>query len=590
MTRTLWLLAALAAGPAWADDASNLAPALSVLPGTTLFVDVLDPLSDRIAYTGTSPIEVFRPDGSFLGNFNTGDTIVPDQRGAYRVELARRLSNWSIEIAGRTGGRVWSTDWRIESKSFTEANAIDTSFYALVPGGGANRDGIVEARMAGLGGYVFRVVAAQAGQPGARVRSVPDVGQVFGGGVPLYLEPPEASLGGVITPALTEQSVVYEQADCATVLPGRWGVSVPFTSNVEGRWHLICDGDADGIPDASSDADVHLVGRADAGPNTITWDGRTRDGAPVGAGTLSCELWLTSGELHLVTKDVETLHPGMRFIDHDASTGLPMFWNDTAVQGNAVNMPAGGSPLEASGPDGVFASAGATAIVPNANARAWGNFSAQSKGAGAWLDTWTALETAVATFALEVADPKADGDGDTLVDIEERCVFGTDPTKPDTDDDGASDAIEVGVSPSDPLVADSDGDCLLDGLELNDDGTSPDTDQDGVPDVLDDDDDGDSVPTCDELVDGVANDLDGDGLPNHRDQDSDGDQYSDGLERGGDVDADGQADFLDADTVGVGQTYGEGWFGGGCGCNGSGAPIGWLAVLTGLFAVSRRRS
>jgi len=160
--------------------------------------------------------------------------------------------------------------------------------------------------------------------------------------------------------------------------------------------------------------------------------------------------------------------------------------------------------------------------------------------------------------------PAGDPDGDGLIN-ELEVEAGTDPLDPDTDDDGAVDGVEVLVAGSNPLVQDTDGGGALDGAEIvggtdpldpyDDDetgvdtdgdgladaleeslGTDPeradtdgdglldrdelgDTDGDGIIDALEPDDDGDGVPTADEL----GLDTDGDRLPDHRDDDDDGD-------------------------------------------------------------------
>jgi len=136
----------------------------------------------------------------------------------------------------------------------------------------------------------------------------------------------------------------------------------------------------------------------------------------------------------------------------------------------------------------------------------------------------------------------SDTDDDGALDGVEVLVHGTDPLDPDTDGGGALDGAEVvgGTNPLDPYDddetgVDTDGDGLPDAMEetLGTDPTSADTDGDGlsdreeigdtdgdgVIDALEPDDDGDGVPTEDEL----GRDTDGDGLPDHRDADDDGD-------------------------------------------------------------------
>jgi hypothetical protein len=122
----------------------------------------------------------------------------------------------------------------------------------------------------------------------------------------------------------------------------------------------------------------------------------------------------------------------------------------------------------------------------------------------------------------------------------------------DTDGDGLNDEEEIslGTDPEDP---DSDGDGLSDGFEMPD--STTDTDGDGIIDALDDDDDGDGIPTLTEIGDfdqstgvGSVPDTDGDGTPDHHDLDSDGDGYSDEIEGSVDTDEDGNPDYVDLDS------------------------------------------
>jgi uncharacterized repeat protein (TIGR01451 family) len=82
----------------------------------------------------------------------------------------------------------------------------------------------------------------------------------------------------------------------------------------------------------------------------------------------------------------------------------------------------------------------------------------------------------------------------------------------DSDGDGILDGAEIGPDPANPVDTDSDG--IPDYLEPN----NVDTDGDGVANHADSDDDGDGIPTSDELGGGGAlnpADSDGDGIPDY---------------------------------------------------------------------------
>lgn len=125
----------------------------------------------------------------------------------------------------------------------------------------------------------------------------------------------------------------------------------------------------------------------------------------------------------------------------------------------------------------------------------------------------------------------------------------------DSDLDGISDEDERRLG-TDPQRADSDGDGLCDGIELVPGACVgieaatlwQDTDQDGLIDALDPDDDGDGVPTREELAWGCqasTADHDRDGLDDWQDPDSDNDGIADAQEPRGDKDGDGHTDRLD---------------------------------------------
>jgi hypothetical protein len=171
-------------------------------------------------------------------------------------------------------------------------------------------------------------------------------------------------------------------------------------------------------------------------------------------------------------------------------------------------------------------------------------------------------------------DALVDSDGDGLPDPLELAL-GTDPAAADTDADGLRDDLELG---------DTDGDGVIDALSPDDDGDGVptadelgrDTDGDRLADHRDDDDDGDGLPTATDpepLVPASgsfpARDGDGDGLldadelaagTDPASADSDGDGLHDGRELASDTDGDGLIDGLDDDDDGDGlPTLAEGW-------------------------------
>ncbi|MES2640754.1 MAG: MopE-related protein [Myxococcota bacterium] len=145
----------------------------------------------------------------------------------------------------------------------------------------------------------------------------------------------------------------------------------------------------------------------------------------------------------------------------------------------------------------------------------------------------------------------------------------------DRDGDGLTDLAEWGFG-TDPANPDTDGDTLSDGIEITD------RDEDQLLDALDEDDDGDGIPTRTEQTydlddDGTYDvDADEDGTINAWDLDSDDDSYLDRTEGTDDLDQDGAPDFLDYQGDLVGGGCGGGWAG--------------VLLLGGLGGLLRRRA
>jgi hypothetical protein len=567
-------------------------------PSTALRVDLLS-ASESFTWRGRYPIQVFAPgvspeSGTALGTFNSGATIPASAGpGTYSVKLTGpQVSgqepgfevDWDITVPGATGGRVWSRAWQLDAGSFTEDKKFDGSFYAKVDAGDPSVQSVVELRAAGLAGFIWFMAANESGVAGTNGRSFDWPNASGSGGptvqvkFPLYLNPPELATYSHVTPTVTGASFDYDATTCDAVSAGLTGGVFRFETPLDATWHIVCDTSGDGNFDITTDDDVHLLVagpndprvRSEAGADVreVEWDGTNNAGDPVLAGTYSCQVRVTVAEFHYVASDVETSYPGFRLFEVDASgarEGLPMFWNDAEVAYRNDTMPNGSLGLDNSGPNGLSAGSPGGPALPNTNARAWGRFTATSKGDRAFLDTYTFVADATSTlFQVRVLDADGDRDGDTLGDAEEQCVFGTDPTLADTDGDGLDDDVEVGSLPTDPTLADTDGDGLDDGEEVGNPALPRNTDRDGLIDAVDPDDDGDGVPTAVEDVnddgDPRNDDTDDDDDPNYLDPDDDGDgaetrdedHDEDGQPANDDTDLDDVPDYLDPDDDGDG--------------------------------------
>ena len=565
IARRTWLatlllsgLLLLCPGTAAAEGSVDTGSTQHLSSMTEIFVDMLD-MSETFTWSGTGVIDVYLPTGAWDDTLSDGDTYVPSMVGTHGVLLDQDQDEWDITVAGTAPGygRVHSYVWYFDAQAFDDAHSLNGSFYALVDGGGTGYDGVVELKPDGFAGYLYAILANSTGVDGENGHSVP-TGTVYLE-YPVYLNPPEDAAYQTMVPVISGEGYWGGAQGCNVVSPGLVTGVFYFDSNVEGTYHIICDLDGDGVYDRTSDDDLLLLGSAIAGNNTVTWDGTDNVGNDVSAGTYACKIYLTVGEFHYVGSDIETSYEGFRLFAVDTNLdrdGLQMFWNDTQVQGAAVTMPNGQQGLVTSGPTGVPSGTYTNPTVANINARSWGNFNIDglSKGNETLIDTYTWIDQDVSsTLYVEVMDPNLDTDGDGLMDAEELCTYGTDPTNPDTDFDGLGDGDEVLTWGTDPLDPDTDNGGALDGDEVND-GTDPHYDCDDTGSDCD----GDGLLAEDELALGTDltdPDSDNDGLMDGTevhgnnptdplDPDSDNDSLQDGAE---DTDGDGEQDATETD-------------------------------------------
>ncbi len=459
---------------------------------TAIYVDVLDAGLESIQWTGTGTLTVRDESGGLVAVLASGESTPVAAAGSYTLELSASQPNtWSVDVLGAVdpGGRLWSRQWFFDTGSYAESHSLKGSIYALLEFGAESA--VIETLTDGFSGYDWALGINSTGIEGANGRSISTVGdETFTPAFPVYINPPSRATYSVPTPSVEGAAFLTDGSEvCDEIAPGYNTGAFVFDSGADGTGHIVCDLDGDGEFELTSDDDLHLSQGVTVGANSVAWDGAANDGTDVAPGTYECRALVTVGEFHWVVEDVETSYQGFRLFEVSASgrrDGLPMFWNDSAVQANDVLMPNGEVGIESSGPSGIESGDYADATEPNRNARSWGDFTATSKGNDAYLDTYTFLDSAwSASFSVTILDASVDTDGDGLTDIEEACTHGTDPENPDTDGDGLSDGAEVNDLSTDPLNADTDGDGLSDGAEVNDHQSDPlnaDTDGDGLSD------------------------------------------------------------------------------------------------------------
>ncbi len=559
LTYVAFLGSLLLTAHARAEGSAQLGTSQRLMATTELYVDVLAS-GETITWTGAGTLTVRAPGGAVLGVLASGTSLVLGGPGTYGVRTSvDQTGAWDIGVTPSAvgTGRLHSRAWSLDGGSFAASSAANTSVYVLVPGGAVGSTAVVEVRLDGYAGFVYRMLATSTGLSLSPARGTPISGGTLPTGeLPIYLNVPEIASRTHVAPAITATGFASGALGCGVVVPGTTTGAFRFDSNVAGTYHVSCDLNEDGVLDRTNAADLLLVGVASVGANAVTWDGHDTTGAPAAPGTYECVIALNVGEVHWIAEDIETSYEGLRMFAVDsggARSPLAMFWDDARVQANAVTMPNGMISPVRSGPTGVSSGAYSAAAIPwtgsSGNARAWGNFASTSKGNSAWLDTYTSVASAVSGLVMvEIDDGVSDGDGDSLPSYVERCSLGTDPTLSDTDGDGYGDGVEA--SGGSPIDTDMDG--TIDALDLDSDG-------DGVLDATDAartdrfvcaDADADGCDDCsiggsaDVAADG--DDTDGDGLCDAGDDDDDGDTVADEADvdpadpmRCADADADG---------------------------------------------------
>ena len=607
MVRCLFSAAAFAAVLLWGSlllaEGSNgpeLDETQSLTAATDLHVDIFDHQNETFVWEGKGEVEVYSPDRIMVGAYGDGQTIDPDQNGVWRLDLledqfdrddkdevilASRVP-WGVKVLGTNGneikGRLFSRAWRFNCGEFTESSSTTGSFYARVPTGDDQSWGVVELKLDGLAGYVFEIWGNHIGVNGLNAgRSVLEENNSVQSEYQMYLNPPDkkGTSYTYLTPEISGFTFIggtnAGQANllpgCNRIAPGTSEGQFTFETNVQGTYHIICDQNQDGDFDIVGRKDFLLLGPAEQGFNAVDWDGKDKNGDDFDIGQYRCKLRITLGEFHYVGRDIETSFLGMRMYGVEANgekRPLYMFWNDELVQDWAVTMPAPYAyiPAETSGPDGVYSGAYADDPVPvgetvntDGNARSWGDFvtfedsrrEGNSKGNKAFLDTYTWIAAELSDeLQVLVVEGTTDTDGDGLADIVERCQSGTRPDDPDSDDDSLGDEVETqggqpgidtdGDGVNNGLDDDDDGDCVPTILEDPDgdgDPSNDDTDGDSDPNYLDNDDDEDGRQSCDEDANGNGDpsddDTDGDGDVNYLDKDDNdgplGDPDNDGV-------------------------------------------------------------
>ncbi|MBL8681650.1 MAG: hypothetical protein JNK05_20955, partial [Myxococcales bacterium] len=297
----------------------------------------------------------------------------------------------------------------------------------------------------------------------------------------------------------------------------------PVCNTTAGLCVADMDTDMDGIPNL----DEIRIGSDPMNPDT-DGDG-LRDGLEVGAGPT--------------------------FTPRDTDGDMRPDWNDTDDDGDGVltrdELGAGGAMMPRNSDGTVPMGEGTADMIPD-----WLDPDDDGDGIPTAVENTLEMMGGAPDMDMVPAYLDRDSDGDSIPDAIERGMDGAMPRNSD------------GADRPDFLDTDSDNDTLLDSAEAGADPLMPrNTDamvpmgsgtSDTNPDYIDNDDDGDGIPTTVELMAEGMLAGDGDMVPAHLDLDSDGDTVPDAVEVGAmpamPANSDAMAgmgdrpDFLDTDS------------------------------------------
>ena len=406
---------------AHSEGSDNIGESQHLESSTVVYVDILDPGSESLTWSGVGTVTVHGPSNALLGTFGSGATISPtDGWGAYRFEMdSNQTTAWDFSAtvgSSPLSGRTHSLAWFLDSGSYSETSAANFSAFALIrDGGGApSHNVVIEVRLEGFGGSAYGLTAPATGldilegssAPGFGFASLPDAGASVVPSAPLYLNPPESANYLALSPNLYSVSAsVNGVTDPLVLVSSVDSMVIAFESDVTGSALLIVDVDADGQFDRS--LELAAVGSVEPGSNQLIWDGMDYMGYPLTPGSYDARLLLVVGLLHFTAHDAESSFPGARMFQLDAlgtRTPVSMCWNDVEVQYEAQIMPNGQYGLEVPGHLGMNSGDYSAPTVANVNARSWGNFTSSGKGNNAYINTYTWVDEDEDGFSFQIAE------------------------------------------------------------------------------------------------------------------------------------------------------------------------------------------
>ena len=428
-----------------------------------LFVDIVNPGEwINISACGESDsdaiqVGVYDPVGNLVepvhtidaaeGRVSCSDSFTSPIPNPYRVEAtgtgryevrftnsnAEYLSRYDVTVTASSSsdpdptgskgiiGRLSSRNWNFNAIAFAEANAADTNYYILAPGGYPGTNYVWLLDLNNLAGFIYEISSNGIGVDPPRSgfstteagnTTVPEFYQYLAYPIvagPLPTTPPSISNFGFIDDA--GEDIKFSPGATAGIQDSG---NFHFTTDTEDATYAIAiDIDQNGV--YGNSGDVWLIGRTVNGVNTINWDGTDVNGIVVANGNYTAELSVRLGEFHFVARDVETSggstaasNPsngyGLTIYEATSSGGkIPalVYWDDVTVLGGS---------LTSYEPNPITVPQGELSGTTNSY-HTWGDFTGTSFGNETLIDTFVYGLAQTSTAAAIVASDDTPSSG-----------------------------------------------------------------------------------------------------------------------------------------------------------------------------------
>ncbi len=535
-------------------------------PFTAPLINPLRYVTTQAGGTGAYEIRLSNDDGDLFSRFDI--SITPDDQTAPDPTEA--------------AGRLWAYQWGFNAGSFAETAATDADFYPLVPGGRPGSHYVWKLDLNKFAGFVYVLTANDLGVDAPNSGySVPKTGNSVTPRFPIYLGyPDKAQPRPTDPPVAGDFRFVDDAGQDHAISPGATpGVQdsgvFEFTSDADATYAILIDTNRDGQFGAG---DRLLLGRIAAGEQKqVPWDGTDPDGNTLPVGNYPARLQLRLGEYHFIADDAETSggpnDDGLTIYLANADGSQQdtlVYWDDATFLTGTTTLPAG------------------ELSSTSAGHHTWGDFTGDSIGNAAFIDTYVyGLSSASTTLtAITDNDDPQPGVDAVLTAPAYALPAETIPLQVEDADSNAIDSVAetVTVVVTNPATGEQEqlgltetapDSGIFTGNLPTTDAAGAGTDNDGTmntaygqtlevrfqdrPDAAG----GSSErlatvqlfdPAADTDGDGLSDgeegttDTDGDGVADYADLDVDNDGIPDAIETAADTDGDGVADYRDLDS------------------------------------------